>query len=255
MYEIKGVTPIPLTEPGARDALKALNTRNNAQARLSLIPTHTVTSVSIDGVVASSTRSSVDDAGESTPRVTFASEDQVKVMTPTPNQAFELGDEQQSRSSSPSPSSSVISTPSSEMSINTGNLAKTLADRLSFWNKLPRRNSTPQAPSISQKLEQDDSSAETSESPPQDERLSLDEMVEQGDKAPTEVLDTLLTTAAPAPTTVEEKRSELEAKVIRECVNLFSKGMYFSYHFGMCRAVLLCRVAEHWLRHHPLAST
>lgn len=235
VHEIKGVTPIPLSEAGATKALKALATRNNAQARLSLIPTHTVTSASIDDAAASSTRSSIDDDLRSVPRVTFASEDQVKVMTPTPGQQFELEVDPQSRSSSPSPASSIISTPSLDTSINNtaaGNLAKTLADRLSFWNKLPRRNSTPQSVAISQTGEQKDDSAEGSETQPRNERLSFDDIVEQRDKEPSEVLDTLLLNAVQTPTTTEQKNSELEEKVVRECVHQFSKGMYFSYHFG-----------------------
>ncbi|KAI0093512.1 SacI homology domain-containing protein [Irpex rosettiformis] len=237
VYEVKGVAPIPLTEAGARNALKALATRNNAQARLSLIPTHTVTSASIDGALASSTRSSIDNDSGPIPRVTFASEDQVKIMTPTPSQRFDLEDDTQSRSPSPSPASSIISTPSSELSVNTGNLAKTLADRLSFWNKFPRRIPTPQPTSIAQTLDQDNESAEGTEIQQHHERLSLDEIVEQGDKEPSEVLDTLLSSASPIPTTMDQKNSELEEKVIRECVHQFSKGMYFSYHFDITRSL------------------
>ncbi|KAI0695707.1 SacI homology domain-containing protein [Cytidiella melzeri] len=234
VYGVKGVTPIPLTETAARDALKSLSARNNANARLSLIPTHTVASSSIDGVVASSTRSSVDDDDDpgSTQRVTFADEDQVKIMTPRPAEGFDP--EIDSYSHSSSPTSSNISTPSSEMTMTPENLAKTLADRLSFWNRLPGRDSTSQALSITQALKGDQAAHEPSTDRTRD---NSDRMTEEGDREAAETLDSLLSAGAQTPATAAQKKSELEVKVIRECVQQFSKGMYFSYHFDITRSL------------------
>ena len=57
--------------------------------------------------------------------------------------------------------------------------------------------------------------------------------MDQGAVEPSEVLDTIITAAAPPPQTVEERHSELEEKVVKETIRQFTRGgMYFSYGFG-----------------------
>ena len=59
------------------------------------------------------------------------------------------------------------------------------------------------------------------------------ESMNQGAVEPGEVLDTIITAAAPPPQTVEERHSELEEKVVKETIRQFTRGgMYFSYAFG-----------------------
>ena len=54
-----------------------------------------------------------------------------------------------------------------------------------------------------------------------------------GMKDPDAVISKILESAAPAPQTEEEKHSELEGKIIRECIREYSRGgMYFAYTFG-----------------------
>lgn len=223
VYEVKGVTVITLVENRARDALKALATRN--VVRHSLTPAQlSPQSDSSDGTGSSSPEGS-------SQRVTFAKEDQVKIMTPVSAHGFETQEDHISHASSPA--SSGNSTPSSEFSAATNNVAKTLTDRLSFWNRIAKRDSSVR--SIEHTLSEDkDAPADVIEHP-RSERLSLDSLMRSGEREPSEVLDAILSTTAPAPATVEQKNSELEDRAIRECVSMFSRGgMYFAYHFGRC---------------------
>lgn len=159
-------------------------------------------------------------------RVKFASEEQVKVMTPMSDRRFELSeDDVDSRASSPA--DSITSSPSSEFSASTGNLAKALADRLSFWNK----RVSVQAPSIDRALSLDSEQGTHSRSSSEG-RPSIEDMMRQGDK-PADVLDNIINTHSPTPATAEQKNSELEDKIIRECISVYSKGgMYFAYRLG-----------------------
>lgn len=56
----------------------------------------------------------------------------------------------------------------------------------------------------------------------------------QDEKAePTEVIESILSATAPPPMSAEEKHSELEEKIIKECTREYVKGgMYFAYNFG-----------------------
>jgi hypothetical protein len=50
---------------------------------------------------------------------------------------------------------------------------------------------------------------------------------------PQEVLSRIIETAAPPPTTIREKYTELETKILRQIIKEFAKGeMYFAYDFG-----------------------
>ncbi|KAH9857173.1 SacI homology domain-containing protein [Lenzites betulinus] len=224
VYSVKGVTAIPLVEERARTVLTALASRNsNIDKRASLLPTEVVQeahaaeqrSAEIDDIAADGSRS---------PRVKFAEQDQVKVVSPLPGQTFDTSED--SRPSSPA---STSSTPSSVVSTNTDNVVKTLADRLSFWTRLSKRQG--QAASADHSLvEQSDQSL--------DDPLDLEALTKDETKDREEVIESIVASAAPPPRTVEERHSELEEKIVRECIREFTRGgMYFSYAFDITRSL------------------
>ncbi|KAI0362423.1 hypothetical protein OH77DRAFT_1467127 [Trametes cingulata] len=225
VYSVKGVTAIPMVEDRARTVLAALAARNNVDRRASLLPTDAAREAqaaaddaaeAIDGVEREDTRS---------PRVKFAEEDQIKVVSPLPDKAFDVPDEQ----GPPSPSS-TISTPSSVASTSTDTVVKALAERLSFWTRLSKRNSR-QAATIDHRLvEQSDQVAS--------EPLDLEAIAKDESKEPEEILEAIVSSAAPPPQTIEEKHTELEDKIVRECIREFTRGgMYFSYTFDITRSL------------------
>lgn len=190
----------------------------------------------------------------SQPRVQFSSSDDVKIMTP---QLLSFEDSEGRRPSSSRNSSSSdlssASTPASEFSITTSPVARAVAGKLSFWSRLSKR--TPISPEVSNI----DAAAEPSSpakavhpvnhSPQkftgatQDEEesreLSIEQQVlenhmEEKARAPAAVLEDILAKTAPPPESTEEKHSELEEKIVRECIKEFTRGgMYFAYTFGM----------------------
>ena len=116
-----------------------------------------------------------------------------------------------------SPASSGTSTPTSAVN-PISPFAKVLAERLSFW-KPKRVSSGP--------------STKTTDGASEVAIDDLMESMDQGAVEPSEVLDTIITAAAPPPQTVEERHSELEEKVVKETIRQFTRGgMYFSYGFG-----------------------
>lgn len=216
---IKSVVAIPLLEERALSVVKTISSRNAALSRPSLLPK------------SSTTDSVADDTGQelneqlaespSSPHVQFSPDPHIKLVTPI-REGFK---EDELRPDSPQSTASSISTPSSEQSIATSPIFKTVAARLSFWNRLSKRNGD----SIQ------DTSLPTTP-PPQSaaqEQEVLDKIIQEAKEEPGEVIETILATTAPAPATAEEQHSELENKVIRECIREFTKGgMYFSYAFG-----------------------
>lgn len=166
--------------------------------------------------------------GSATPmaRVTFARDDQVKIMTPMHTQSS-FGHEPNSPSSD-----SGASTPASEDSLTNSPIAKTLATRLSFWTRLSKRTTGPISPSPDDSLT---------------ERTSIDSLINtqstsnvNSNLGPTiragasEVISSILAATAPPPVSAEERKSELEDKIVKECVKEFTKGgMYFAYNFGV----------------------
>ncbi|KAL1944714.1 hypothetical protein VTO73DRAFT_3144 [Trametes versicolor] len=224
VYSVKGVTAIPMVEERARTILAALTSRNNVDRRASLLPTEAAR----EAHAIEETAAEIDDVapdGAKSPRVKFADEDQVKVVSPLPDRTFDDVED----SGPPSPSS-TISTPSSDLSTNTDTVVKTLADRLSFWTRLSKRNSR-QAPTIDHTLvEQSDQTL--------GEPLDIAAIAKDDSKEREEVLEAIVSSAAPAPQTMEEKHSELEDKIVRECIREFTRGgMYFAYTFDMTRSL------------------
>ncbi|KII89160.1 hypothetical protein PLICRDRAFT_40794 [Plicaturopsis crispa FD-325 SS-3] len=217
VYLVKGVTAIPLSEDRARIAVNTLGSRNTALARPSLLPSANT----LDSLVESS------DSGNATPTpraVKFSAENDVKILTPLATQdSFNLD----SASSPPSPASSGASTPTSEESVNSSPIAKTLANRLSFWSRLSKRTTVPTT-----------QTGEEEPLAPDEERVSLDSIIRDGKEAPAEVIESILAATAPPPKTAEEQHSELEDKIVRESIREFTKGgMYFAYNFDITRSL------------------
>ncbi|CAL1705121.1 unnamed protein product [Somion occarium] len=226
-----GVSVIPLVESRANAALQTLARVRTAST--TRYPTQ-FDELSDSGIDPPDEEASNSNKNLSSPHVKFATEDQIKMMTPLTSHGFEptLDDD----STPSSPSSSVASTPSSDISLNTNNVARALADKLSFWSRLSKRASRPTFSAAEQGLAHDEEALRSlmrGESP-----TDLNEMMENGVKEPAEVLDSILQATAPPPPTVEEKHGELEEKIIRECVREFTRGgMYFSYNFDITRSL------------------
>jgi hypothetical protein len=63
--------------------------------------------------------------------------------------------------------------------------------------------------------------------------------MEEENEEPERMVESIIAATAPPPASVEEKQSELERKIIRECIKEFSKGgMYFAYNFGKYISVM-----------------
>jgi phosphatidylinositol 4-phosphatase len=215
IHSIKGVTAIPLVEEHARMALKALVTRNAVAARSSLLaPITQVIPKSLDHPP----HVSVDptNEGKSPSHVTFADEEQVKILSPLADAEFEVPDRPVT------PSSLASSTHSSDYSSNGAPIATTVSERLSFWNRPSKRP-------------HEDYKATGTLGPvsAMGEREALDSMVHEAKEDPATILTSLLSKSAPPPATMEDKHAELEEKILRECIKSFAKGeMYFAYNFG-----------------------
>lgn len=219
MYSVKGVTAIPLVEDRARNILLALASRNRHDRRPSLLPTELAekefAAESRDD--ATPTTSEDGDAEGKKVRVTFADQHEVKVVSPVPDQEeFDLTADP----TPPSPSSTA-STPSSIQSTNTDTVVKTLAERLSFWTRLSKRKPTGDHTLVEQ--------PEGAGLEPEE----LESLVKDESQNPEEVIESIVSSAAPPPQTTEEKHSELEEKIIRECIREYTRGgMYFAHSFG-----------------------
>ncbi|KAF4615242.1 hypothetical protein D9613_002633 [Agrocybe pediades] len=225
VYGVKGVTDIPLVEDRARIALNTLAARNAIQTRPSLIQRVSrglqPGDISLDMEDEQPLLKSGDDvdqpiARRGLPRVQFLS-------NPALNK--EIGNSIQRPSSAQSTSAgSDISSLSSEASLTTTPVFQTLASRLSFWSRLSKRTSPspidPNFPALPEPMSLNE------------EQKLLDNLMSTGKEQP-EVIETILASTAPPPATVEEKHSEMETKVVRECIREFTKGdMYFAYNFG-----------------------
>lgn len=286
VYSVKGITSIPLIEDRARPILFSLSARNNADARISLSPpSPQPDTASVDAeLLQASERTPAETlfsansvmspnnakAGGTSPRVTFAPEPSVKIMTPQTSHGFEVHQEGKEDGAPPSPSSSVTSvassaaSASSKFSVNTDTIVRTLAARLSFWNRPSKR--TTNADDLKQPGASDKSEEEAETSVDKDRaRLSLDAMMKENNDEPAQVVESILQAAAPAPATPEEKRNELEDKVLREIIREYTKGgMYFAYAFGThpflyihiipCRTILdITRSLQH--KHEMIAQS
>lgn len=199
---------IPLLEESARSTVKAISSRNAALARPSLIPkvANEANNEETDGLLS--------DSLPPLSRVKFSTDPQVHLVPPN------IKDDEYLYPHTPPSASSSTSLLSSEVPTATP-ILKTVSTRLSFWSKMskPSSSSTQELPfrPIPDKQEKD----------------ALDKIIREESGKPANVIDKILATTAPPPKTAEEQHSELEDKVIRECIREFTKGdMYFSYTFG-----------------------
>lgn len=225
VFCVKGVAVIPLTEIRARAVL----------AKLALSHTHIERPDATENAFSDAVDSSLpavegESSTASSPKVKFAAEDQVKMMTPRATEGFDLPDDDDD--SPPSPAS-VASTPSSEYSVNTGNIAKVLAEKLSFWSRLSTRpqidpkNFGHEGGKVDAVVETETDEVE----PPAP--VSLETLMQDGTQGPSEVIEEILSSTAPPPSTMAEKHNEMEDKIIRDCVREFTRGgMFFAYTFG-----------------------
>jgi phosphatidylinositol 4-phosphatase len=155
---------------------------------------------------------SIDDVGS---RVKFSEECEVKVMTPVAVDEFSARDTE--RPPSPASMLSVASSVSSEVSA--APITKVLATRLSFWNRLSK-TSDAKTSNVESVVDEED-------------HQPLDSLIHEDMSEPHEVLSRIIETAAPPPTTIREKYTELETKILRQTIKEFAKGeMYFAYDFG-----------------------
>jgi phosphatidylinositol 4-phosphatase len=206
VYAAKGIVDIPLVEDRAKMALKTLAARNKSgSTRPSSIP-------KIKERLSESVRPSVDLSKHDAELFKEGS-----VLSNLEAGRFIL------RPSSAQSSSSELST-SSVSSVTASPVFKTLAERLSFWSRLPQRPtaSNEQRPLVAGHL----TLAE--------EQEAFDRLTNGGREQPAQVMENILASTAPPPAMTEERHSQLEAKVVRECIREFTKGgMYFAYRFGI----------------------
>lgn len=224
VFGVKGVTAIPLVEERARQTLLTISSRNRYLARPSILPRSSTMDTTSPG--------DLSDA-EDTPatpkaKVQFASEPDVKIMTPrSATTSFDLTDNASSYSHSRSESVesfasdlSASSSTQSELSESTpsaNNIAQTLASRLSFWKTTQTPSSIAPGPA-----------ADTSSTAQDEAQPSVEEV--------NEIL--AATTPAAEPATVEERNTQLDDKIVKECVREFTKGdMYFAYNFDITRCL------------------
>lgn len=199
VYSVKSVRAIPLA-------------RDRAQQVLATIASHVSSSEIIDGSAQDLTLAE-DEEFTSQARVKFADENDVRIMSPTVDS---VGDIQTEGNLSSLPSSGT-STPTSSESSGSPNVVKAIADRMSFWTRLSRRQSTLTH----------DSTTDSGE------HQSLDSIIQSAQGEPAAVIDTIIASTAPPPDSMEERHKELEDRVVRECIKEYVKGcMYFAYHFG-----------------------
>ncbi|OCH94928.1 hypothetical protein OBBRIDRAFT_768387 [Obba rivulosa] len=224
VYGIRGVVAIPLTEERARTALVTLASRNPLDPNLPTKVTEPSRKSEDSIAEPSPSTASSSEQGPSS-HVKFVDQPEVKTMTPLHMHEFAAHDE----GILSSLSSSTASTPTSESSLSTDNVIKTLTARLSFWNKLPLK------PSNSADT-RDNSQSDTPRS--HLDSGSIDAVLMEARQDPTDVIGAILKENAPPPPTAEQKSSDLEVKIIRECVKEFTRGgMYFAYSFDITRSL------------------
>ena len=212
-------------EERAKIALNTLATRNIALTRPSLLTAHNAegTDTSLDMSDEPKTQEA-DSQRKGYQRVQFSSNPDVKADGIYLNTNAGIGNSIL-RPSSAQSTASDVSTPSSDASVATSPVFKTLASRLSFWSRLSKR--TPGSP-ISEFPVVPEPMTLT------EEEEVLDNMMSEGKEEPAQVIESILASTAPPPATSEERHSELETKVVRECIREYTKGdMYFAYNFGI----------------------
>jgi hypothetical protein len=212
VYCVKGVAAIPLDETRATSAV------NSLAVKLEAIAAKNARRATM--VAAGDPEDELDVIATPEPERDAATSLHVKFATPGKDEEVTplYARLRTERPHSPSPLSSASSTPPS--SLYEVPLKRSLASKLSFWAKPSKR---AQAHPESKHVTAEESFEEF-----------MDTMAGAGGEAtPAQVLDSIVSSSAPPPTT-EEKYSALEDKIVRECIREYTKGgMYFAYDFGM----------------------
>ncbi|PFH51748.1 hypothetical protein AMATHDRAFT_74778 [Amanita thiersii Skay4041] len=269
VYCVKNVVAIPLVEERARTVLYRLAAQNAAGPRPSLIP-RALTMDIRTGFIEPSIEDILFDSSPSAPTpqsATGANTDAVvdaavgpKVhFAPQSSAALMPEEGTHPLSSSPHSSLSDLSTilgtehPSSPV-------IKAIAPRLSFWSRLtkPRKPLLPAASpetasatgSVKEKWKEGNRSGLGSELEVMEAQILgggtstnvgqevLERLIHEKREEPSEVLGDLMAAFALQPPTDEEKHSELETKIVRECIKEYTKGgMYFAYTFDITRSL------------------
>lgn len=211
VYCVKSVSPICLEESEARMNVNSIAVRfreaNALPALTSLDSFRSQTPASSN--VAGHGTGDGKDTGQSEPRVKFSDKEDVRLLSPASDASKELF-----RPSSPTSSGASSPVSDSDASVP---LAKALANRLSFWSKLSKKQAT-------QGAEGDQEGGSTN---------SSQDRVENAEEEPEVVLQDILDMAASQPATVEERHNELDKKILKALIREFAKGgMYFAYNFG-----------------------
>ncbi|KAL1677413.1 SacI homology domain-containing protein [Schizophyllum commune] len=221
VYGVKGVTAIPMDEERARRTIISIASRNKHLARPSVL----VRSSTMDTVGESGASDSEESPETPKAKVQFADEADVKIMTPRSDSSMDVprpyrhsrAESVDSLASDISASSSMQSSDSMSNISSQSSVAQTLASRLSFW-KTTRAPATTTAPGPS---------ADT-------------QSTAQEDNANVEEVNEILAAATPAaePVNVEERNSQLDDKIVKECIREFTKGdMYLAYNFDITRCL------------------
>lgn len=229
VYVIQTVLDIPLVEDRAKFALNTLAARNTALSRPFSLHKRTRTdpSLDLDDVCEPLSKSVASQSSkEDSIRVKFLARPALRSLSESlPWRGNDETGTSLQRPSSALSNISDISTPNSEASVLKSPVFKTLASKLSFWSRLSKRTTPyptqPEFPLMPEPLSLTE------------EQEVLDKLMKNVKDEPAEVIETILASTAPPPATIEEKHSEIETKVIRECVREFTKGsMYFTHTFG-----------------------
>ncbi|KZV92152.1 hypothetical protein EXIGLDRAFT_836634 [Exidia glandulosa HHB12029] len=223
VYGVKHIAAIPLDEERATTVLNAIRSTNAAErasvAALSAELSEALPDDAIEVPEIDVEEAVAEDSEErKSTHVRFVSAVEV-IREQRPQLSV-----QRPPSPVPSPSSSAAS---SGRNSPTSPVTSALAARLSFWDRVYKRGlplSSAAAEQIKQNIENN--------VPVTD---SLDKLLQaqyENDKEPQEALATIAA-ATPTPS-VDDQNRELENKVVRETVRLYSKGgMYFAYGFDI----------------------
>ncbi|KAG1756423.1 phosphoinositide polyphosphatase [Suillus paluster] len=208
IYGVKSVVYIPLVKDRAQSVLSRIASRNTSENRPSLLVSD------VDDLQAP------DEGTSGGPRVKFADEEDVKILTPRDQVKFPINSHDQPAS----PELSGASTPASDVSM-TNSPVSTIANRMSFWNRLSKRSS-----SVSEAADIEESLL--------DERELFDSIVQDAKGEHHKVINSIIAATAPPPDSSEQRNSELEERILRGCIREFTKGdMYFALHFDITRSL------------------
>jgi len=92
-----------------------------------------------------------------------------------------------------------------------------------------------------------------------EEQEVFDNLMSEAKEEPAQVIVSILASTAPPPATSEERHSELETKVVRECIREYTKGdMYFAYNFGIDLCLIsfvIVSLTYFYFRYNSLTAT